>query len=265
MEAIEKTTSPFKLPVIGTLREAWQTVLRLRRRLALALLIPFSVAAFVEFFAVYSLGYDSEHYPLLVRCMLGMLLAMAAVTCHRMALLGFESVGKLGVSAADSSLWNYIGRCLLMGLVLFLVVVPIAMLAGSVFSGLNIGDANQTPMQGAFAVALSILLAGLFALVFGQLSLTLPAAAIAKRLGFVDAFELARGNAWRVALLVFGAPFVIEILISILGALVPEFLFVLSQLLLKWLTLPFEIVILSLCYKKLTDAREIPSVVVSSQ
>ena len=264
MEATENRKTSTKLPVIGILRETWKTVFELKKRLAIALLIPFSIAAAVECYAVCGLNYDPERYPLWVTGVLGMMLSIAAVTCHRIVLLGIKSVGEYGVAATEASLWSYIGRCFLMGLVLFLVIVPIAMFAIPIFMGLNIDGVNQTLLQSVLAGVLIIPLAGLFAFVFGQLSLTLPAAAIDERLGFVDAFELAKGNAWRVASLVFGAPLIIEVLISISGALVPGYLFVLVQLLLKWLTLPFEIVILSMCYKKLTDVRETSGVVASS-
>lgn len=263
METTENKTTPARLPVIGTLREAWATVFQMRSRLAIALIIPFFIDAAVELHAVYGVGNDAEHYPLWVTCVLGLAMAIAAVTCHRIVLLGFESVGEYGVAATDSSLWHYIGRCLLMGLTLMLVVIPIVMLATPIFMSLGDGDANQPLMKNILAIVLVIPLASLFAFAFGQLSLTLPAAAIAKRLGFVEAFELANGNAWRVAALVFGAPLIIEILLSIAGAIVPAFLFVLTQLLLKWLVLPFEIAILSLCYKRLSDARESISVAAS--
>lgn len=254
METTEKRTTPAKLPVIDTLREATETVVNRWREIILVILLPLIVDSIL--WVVYYL-----YFVPLRRQWVGwvawfvsicgaMLFAFAAVACHRLVLIGPGSVPKLGSNGTRIQEWRYLTKCLVMALILLVAVVLFVTGLQDSLTALDRSKDQYTITNPIFIPMFAI-----FALIFSQLSLVLPAVATDRSLTFSDTFRLAKGNAWRLAILIFGVPFIVNLAFSTMDGRSFGIFGVLVKLLLKWIIFPFEVVILSLCYKHLIGAQ----------
>ncbi|MES1195592.1 MAG: hypothetical protein ABUL58_01445 [Steroidobacter sp.] len=255
MDQVQEERSPKQLRVFGILSEAIETIVNQHKRIAIALAVPFFVALWFQLYGVYVLEIDPNNSRSWINFVLKFLLAIAAVTCHRIVLLGADSVAKFGTSATENYFWRYILRGILMGLILFLLIIPLALIMPMFFKLLDVGSANQTAIEHLISLIVIAPVVVAFAYFFGQMSLVLPAAAIGRKLGIIDTFELSKGNAWKVAILVLGAPFIDDAVILLISQFIDGPTVILLKFIMQWLLLPFEIALLSLCYKHLSEAR----------
>jgi len=174
--------------------------------LLLALILPTIVITTVEL-RISGLGMQQA---ILLKPVSWVFAMMFAVSTHRIVLLGRESLpNPLGVYF-NSTILMYLLYSFLIGVITWfsflmasLIIVPFSQESGS-FPHYSI----LTP----FAV--------LFLYLTARVNMVLPARAIDDRLGLVDAFELTKGNGWRLVLATVIPPVLMGILLVLVWFLV---------------------------------------------
>jgi hypothetical protein len=179
------------------------------------------------------------------------ILAIAAISFHRIILLGPASVPPLGVDGSNRREWRFIGNWI----GLYLVVLLLMTVSMAVLMHLLALLPGNEPMQRgptdfrliAFALAK---IPALF--VLSRLSLALPAIALDQPLGLRSSWQLTKGHGWRITVLVAGLPWLLHAsqrTMANLFATDSGYFAVHTALFL--LLLPLEIALLSRCYQQL--------------
>jgi hypothetical protein len=172
-----------------------------------------------------------------------------AVTCHRVVLLGDDSVPRFGLASWSARETRFIGWMIAMYLVFAAVsLVPMIVLT-SVLIGLTgikpDGGASLQPFQWAILLAS---VPGVY--VMARVSLVLPATAVDRRLNLPWSWERTAGNGWRMALVV--GSFAQSRLVAQSDSVLAMAAVSLAGLPL----LAIEITALSLCYHTLTPSEQ---------
>ncbi|MBM0103361.1 hypothetical protein JM946_01330 [Steroidobacter sp. S1-65] len=181
-----------------------------------------------------------------------LLMTLAAISCHRIILLGPESVPRLGASGTTSRDWRFIATAIALFIMVNLLLQPPAF---AVFIPLALFAPEFAPPGSDMAMAVARLAALPAVYVVSRYAICLPAAAVDRPLAPKQAWQLTRGNGWRLLLLVGISPWVLHFMqrsfTSVFSANVD---YVVAENLLFWLLLPLEIALLSLCYQRLSKA-----------
>jgi len=246
-----------KLPVLKIITRAFVTVWELRNEFIKKLSVPLLYLIGSEYVSNYV--DDKVSYVL---AFIGMFVyAFLAVTCHRIIILGVDSVPEFGVRK-----WTMIETRFL----LFLVGVYLVI-------GLTIYSFSMTPMLvgvlGDMFIALSIPIdidfmsyamfisyAALFSMIpiiysLFRISLIFPAIAVGEKASLKWAWNISRNNGWRLAIIIGILPIAIEIL---------QYLFLSNEetesiskntimIMVTYIATVIEITALSLSYKKLKN------------
>jgi hypothetical protein len=180
------------------------------------------------------------------------LMTLAAVSCHRVILLGPEAVAPLGASGTAMRDWRFIWTATLL-YVATLVLLQIATTLIFLPLGMIYPDVIE---MGRDRTQLLIWLAALPALyVTSRFAICLPAVATDRRLRFDAAWRLTRGNGLRLLVLVSLLPWLLQFTQRWLAESFESPVdYLVAANLLFWLLLPLEITVLSLCYRRLGKA-----------
>lgn len=197
---------------------------------------------------------DLRHQPLAALChftVQGLLLTLAALSCHRVILLGSESVPALGTSGTTLRDWRFIG----VAVVLFLVTNALLQVAnvlifvtlGLLKPGFVKSAPEMIPTIWRFATLPALYVTCRYAI-------CLPAIAIDSPLRARQAWALTRTYGMRLLLLMGVTPwllgFVQRALASVFSANTD---YIVATNFLFWLFLPLEVALLSISYRRLSQ------------
>lgn len=173
--------------------------------------------------------------------------ALAAISCHRVLLLGPVSVPKFGVGRLGKRELSFIAA------LLFLCVgVGILQQLGDTFmrSLTGIGDA-EGERRSFILYTLSSLPAWYL---FARLALMLPSIAIETRLRIPQAWQLSSGNGWRLIVLIVLLPWLMRLLEWGIATELPgKAASTIAYSALYAVLLPLEIALLSVSYRHLVE------------
>lgn len=240
------------LPIQRIIIDAAESCWELRDRLARVLIVPGIVflalklgAHFVReeglWHLLYTFGGD-------------LVLALAAVSCHRLLLLGAVSVPRFGTNGANVRDWKFLVAFLGLWITTTLSLTMGGLLANLALApfGLHVMASEPTWL---YAVRLMAWLPGLYLL--SRLSMALPAIAIDRPLGFRRAWRLSRGSGWQLLILVALLPWLVVQFDKAIAAQMPVAPFapdVTSSVVVSVLfvlLLPLEIAVVSLSFRHL--------------
>jgi hypothetical protein len=240
------------LPVQRIIIEAAESCWELRGRLARVLIVPGIVFLALNIGAHFVRG-DVLWY-FLYRFSGELVLALAAVSCHRLLLLGAVSVPDFGTNGGNARDWKFLVAFLGLWITTSLLLMVGGFLANVALApfGLHVMASEPTWL---YAVRLIAWLPGLYLL--SRLSMALPAIAIDQPLGFRGAWQLSRGHSWQLLVLVALLPWLVIEFDKAIAALLPAAPFapdLASSVLVSvlfLLLLPLEIAVLSLSFRHL--------------
>ena len=182
----------------------------------------------------------------------GLLLTLAALSCHRVILLGPESVPALGASGSTLRDWQFIGLALVLFFVTNLLLQVASILIFVPLGLLKPGFVRSAPEM--------VLVIGRFAAlpalyVTCRYAICLPAIAIDRPLRVKQAWAMTRGHGLRLLLLIGISPWLLHFLQRALAGAFPSTTeYTVAGTFLFWLFLPLEIALLSICYRRTSEA-----------
>ncbi len=238
------------LPIVNVVAEALWYCWRAHRELLKVLALPALFLLAITPLNSWVQGTRSLIVALLYNFLHLMVFSFAAVSYHRLILLGPGSVSTLGVTGTDKREWRFVARALVISLatqILYAILVSLAAHASESFSA-TMSITRDTVSTLSWIVIL---------LLVSPFSLALPACAVDAPMTFRQAWRISRGHVWRLALLISGLPWLIRLgewAIATLFDSDSDQRFV--SLLLFLLILPVEIALLSMCYRRLRDVKQ---------
>jgi hypothetical protein len=242
--------SAIALPIVNVVAEAFWYCWRTHHELWKALVLPALFLLAITMLDPWVQGTRSLVVALLYSCLHLVVFSFAAVSCHRLILLGPGSVSTFGVTGMHKREWQFLARVLVLSLgtqVLYALLASLAANASASFSATMSITKDTVSTLSWIAI---LLLASPF-------SLTLPACAVDAPMTFRQAWRMSRGHVWRLALLISGLPWLIRLGEWAIARLFDSYSdqrFV--SLLLFLLILPVEIALLSMCYRRLRDVKQ---------
>jgi hypothetical protein len=181
--------------------------------------------------------------------------AWVAVSWHRFILLE-ERAGFLP-PISGRPIWGYVGKSILLGLLVLLLAVPVMMAAGLLAAPFMAQAGTSIPVVTLIILAVGYVIIGFVAL---RLAVSLPGTALGKPMSF--------GDAWRatnpIAGAIFGVTLILVIINVVPGVLLTgiyvaaPFIGVIVDVALSWLTLMLGIGILTTLYGHLVEGRDLP-------
>ncbi|MBI5249668.1 MAG: hypothetical protein HY912_09250 [Desulfomonile tiedjei] len=196
------------LPVMAIIRQAI-AICWLKRAVMFRALLPAALFLIASHMLIQLLmmkvlgpGYAAISGIILV-VVVGMAFAVFAVTCHRLIIMGDDSVSKYGLSGWSPRETRFVGW-LLLGYVCFLAVgaavgIPVFGLA------LLLGLPSRP-----WVVIVTILVTIPCVYVFARISILLPATAVDERPNIKWAVDTTENNGWRLVLIVSILPLVLD-------------------------------------------------------
>ncbi|MBN2466954.1 MAG: hypothetical protein JXD19_02285, partial [Deltaproteobacteria bacterium] len=214
-----------------------------RSRLAKALLVPIIGMLLLRFI---SLSSDESQGVLLMSFLFAaqiLLFTIFAVTCHRLVLLGDDSVPPYGLQTWTGRETRFVGWFL--ELIFIFVAITILLVVPLGFMGSLLGGGDSQPLWFMYLFCIP----GLY--VLSRLSIILPAIAIDKREDLLWAWRVSKGNGGRL-FIVAGILPVLFSLIQIIPSLYAKSLLVHILVgLLGFVLMAVEMTALSLSYQVL--------------
>jgi len=235
-----------RLPIRDVAGEAAWSYWSLWRELLSVMIIPFAGFLAVNIGASL-LGTDSTVASWIYWACYVIVGAVAAVSCHRVLLLGPVSVPKFGVNHLGARERTFIAAALFVGFVAGLLKLSSDFALTSL---LGLIDPENAPRYLTVKVVASLCAAYLFA----RLALMLPAIAIDRRVGLRETWQLSNGNGWRLTLLIVLLPWLVKVLAWFLATIMSGGIAsIIVNTTLYSLFLPLEIALLSVSYRRLTE------------
>jgi hypothetical protein len=238
------------LPITNVVAEALWCCWRAHRELWKVLVLPALFLIAIATLNTWVEGTRSLIVALLYNLLNLIVFSFAAVSCHRLILLGPGSVPAFGVSGKHKREWQFIARALVLSIGTTIAFAILASLAANATAMFPVTASITKETVSTLSWSVILLLASPF-------SLTLPACAVDAPMTFRQAWRMSRGDRWRLALLISGLPWLIRLgewAIATLFDAYSDQRFV--SLLLFLLILPVEISLLSVCYRRLRDERD---------
>ena len=238
------------LPAVHVIVEALWYCWRARRELSKVLFLPTIFMVALALATPWMHNTRSATVALLYSFSYLVVFSFAAVSCHRLILLGPRSVPPLGVTGKQRREWMFLIRAAALSIGTQIIYALLS----------NIAKRTTADFASGIAVAptvINTLLWIAILILISPFSLALPARAIDAPITFRDAWRMARGHRWRLAFLIAGLPWLFQIAewaIAKLFETNSDQLLV--SVLLYLAILPFEIALLSVCYRRLRDDRE---------
>jgi len=166
---------------------------------------------------------------------------LLVVNCHRIILLGNNSVSSYGMRFFSKREWRFtkwlIAIYLLLFLLIMLITLPTPVIASSI---------GLYATYAIYAIAITSI-----AYLFSRLSLILPATAVDYDPDVYWAWDITKANGWRLVIIICVLPLISSILISLLNEKTSNVLYFLLSEILTYSFIIFEIFALSLSFKYL--------------
>lgn len=180
-----------------------------------------------------------------------------AVACHRLLLMNDDSVPEYGFEQWSSREVNFLGKLILVSLASLGTFILSAMAIGAVafnlFTTPDIPNRRTPWLFEMFRIPAAYFVA--------RLSLIIPATALDQKSDMRWAWQLSHGNGWRLAVVICGLPWLINVLQGLMYPDEPTIVQVILSLVAFYILLVIEIALLSLSYKELRASRTQPSYV----
>jgi len=263
MKMNPQPTTPAPLPVIATIRAAFQFVWDKREQMLRALAIPMAflfvleaVPYIIEMISEVPDKPEEDIHGLMWR--LSILLSIPfyilfAITCHRLVLVGDQAVPAYGNLTWNQRETRFLGWCVVVSLayLLIIITIPIGVSLLSMFvadSGTSPSEITDSIWQGFMYL---LMLPSIY--LISRLSLVYPATAVDRQVNLTWAWNLSHFNGWRLMVVVGLLPWVFsfreDLLLRENATLVESLLVVTIGLVL----LAVEVVALSFSYKHLVE------------
>lgn len=242
--------SAIALPIVNVVAEALWYCWRAHRELWKVLVLPALFLFAISMLSPWVQGTRSFVVALLYSFLNLTVFSFAAVSCHRLILLGPGSVSTFGVTGMHKREWQFVARALVLAMGTQILYALLASLAANASASLSATVSITKDTVSTLSWIVILLLVSPF-------SLPLPACAVDAPMTFRQAWRMSRGHVWRLALLISGLPWLIRIgewAIATLFDSDSDQRFV--GLLLFLLILPVEIALLSMCYRRLSDMKQ---------
>jgi hypothetical protein len=232
-----------KLPIKKIIVEAFLIPWNKRKRLISALLIPSTVILtnnIVSRLIDQNYGFVLE-LPFLI---IGIIFSsIFAITCHRLILLGDDSVSRFGIMRWSKRETRFLGWAIGLSMLTLLVVFMTGLL---LLGFIKIGVEKS---WNKILIYVFMILAGY---IFARLSLLFPSTAIDQRNNISWAWNLSRANGWRLFLLVAVLPIIMALFQTFILHGAATFFETILVRVIGLILLPVEIAALSLSYKSLS-------------
>lgn len=171
--------------------------------------------------------------------------ALAAISCHRVLLLGPVSVPRFGVGQLGMRELRFIAALLFLGLILSLLQPFIDLVLRSIT---GIGD-SEGERRSLILTIISWLPGSYF---FARLAFMLPSIAVDARVRLPEAWHLSSANGWRLMLLIVLIPWLMRLFEWAITAVITDHTVrTIAISMLYGLFLPLEIALLSVSYRHL--------------
>ena len=256
-------SSPTPLPVIAIIRAAFQFVWGNKSRMIRALFIPaaatlvlinvpqfinwlaLSVSAFFRFQVLFGwLSFLIQMLPYI----------LFAITCHRLALIGDDSVPKYGLLTWTKRETRYLLWLVVITLICMLISYVVnSFYVSSMISEIEAGanpESFQSGMKYTYLAYIPILY------IFSRLSVLYPAIALDQQINAQWAWQATARNGWRLTLIVGVLPWVLFYLVNLLLRDNATFVEYGVVRFIGFFLLAVEVVALSFSYKYLTQTEE---------
>ncbi len=252
---VNSSSQDNRLGVIKTLIGAFLIPWSYRRELSKDLSVLFFLILILSVFEGYASGWYSSTSQVLLLFSKYFLYALFAVICHRVILLGTDSVRFSFIPRVEWRELRYFGYFLAIVLVSVVIVFVTAWVAMSFgpwsFSG---EDAIQNQEMSEFLLHLGAFVIFAPALyVFSRLSLVLPATAIDHKPSLKWSWKVSKGNGWRLFVTVGTLPWFLAIFVSYFHRERATDLEYILLIAVSVLVVVFEVAALSLSYKDLVE------------
>jgi hypothetical protein len=233
--------------LLGAFVVPWQR----RAALGRSLMLPAGALLLIDtlLYATGSGGGLVYQIPIIV--VQALVYTLFAVTCHRVILLGDDSVPRFGLASWSARETRFFGWMIGMYLVFAVAsLIPLIVLASvlSGFSGAQADAAESTqPLRWAMLAAS---IPGAY--VMARLCLVLPATAVDRKVNFPWSWERTASNGWRMAVVAGALPWLVSIAQGALAAQSDSTIVTAAASLIGLPLLAVEVTALSLCYHTLT-------------
>jgi hypothetical protein len=170
--------------------------------------------------------------------------ALAAISCHRVLLLGPVSVPKFGVGHLGIRELSFIAAMLFLGF-----LFGIVQLCSDLFITQVTGPLRNAENVG-YVIGIIVALPSSY--LFARLAFMLPSIAIETHARIPEVWQLSSGNGWRLVLLIVFMPWLVRLLQwNIARAMPDDIAATIANTTLYALFLPLEIALLSVSYRHL--------------
>jgi hypothetical protein len=217
----------------------------LRRELLSVMIIPLAGFLAIEISAAMLDTYGTvARWSFWALCT--MVSALAAISCHRVLLLGPVSVPKFGIDQLGMRELRFIAAMLFFSFI-FMLALPADQALRSIT---GIGD-SEGERRSLILLIISWLPS---CYVFARLAFMLPSIAVDTRVRMREAWQLCNGNGWRLMLLVVFMPWLVRVLHwNIPSAIPDETVRAIANATLYAVFLPLEVALLSVSYRHLIE------------
>ena len=230
-----------RLPIVKVLFEAFSTPWVLRTAFIKKLSIPILLLIGSSYLEVYLDGISGY-----LLAFVGYLIyAFFAVTCHRIIILGPNSVPELGIRKWTMRETRFLGW-----------LIGVYIMIGLMIFGVALFPSMISPLFGEKAIyyiPLSVVAALPGVYVLSRLSLIFPAVSVDEKIDIKWAWDISRNNGWRLAIIVGLLPIAVGYVQTILEGENDDIFKNTLLMLIAFVVLIIEIAALSLSYKELKN------------
>ena len=254
---------PPPLPVWEIIRDAFVITWQRKWQFTRVLILPILLLVLTEHISTSLLDRIGIWSPIdrieiwLLTPLYFVITTLLAVACHRLVLIGDDAVPQtLGIPLWSWRETRFLGWCLLIGLytvILFLLIAYFSSLYAWFPETILNSFKSLSYIPKLIASYIPMLILLYISYLVARWSLILPATAVDKRLTLSEAWDLAAGNGWRLAIVVcilpYGSSFLASFVIGIGGSTIADIFFSAFG----YFLMVIEIAVLSLAYKFLND------------
>lgn len=258
---------PTPLPVLKIIPEAfvflWNKKTRFLTAMCSPAIILFCIIILGVLFVFFLTKVGSFEFPFFIGLIIFLIstiivsapYVLFAIICHRLVLIGNEGVPKFGLRTWARREWWFLAYVILLPLVYLLTTAVLSPLIIGLSKEFQINFKTYQTVFGEIDVSqgLNYLILITATYFFSRLCLLLPATAVDRDVDVDWAWQISKGNGWRLMIVVGVLPWVFSYLKDFLireDATIVEILFF---ILISFILLAVEIVALSLSYKHLTE------------
>jgi hypothetical protein len=237
----------FRLPTWKVILNAFQVVWVMRDDLLKKLSLSYVLIILLESVGK-SIDEESRYLGYTVLLLTPIFYTYFAVICHRLVILGSESVPPFGIQKLTMREMRFLGWVVSFWLVLMLFIESRSVVARLLFPLFGISDVT--------AFYIPIIITVVPAMYFlSRLSMIFPAAAIGKKPGIKWAWNISEGNGWRLLLIVGVIPSILIIIQIYLEKADTTVIEDIVNSMLAFVVSIIEISVISLSYKELSKRK----------